>query len=338
MASNENPFGPSPLAVEAMQAVAEESNFYPDNNVAELRRKIAERHLLAIESVVVTAGSTSLLGIIARTLLSPGRNAVTSERSFIVYSIATKAAGGRLIEVPMHHDGFDLDAIADAIDQNTRIVFVANPNNPTGTIVGPDALDRFLTRIPDHVIVVLDEAYYDFAQYFAVARGVEYSHALEYVRQGRNVVVLRTFSKAHGLAGVRVGYGLGPAELMGYFGRMRTTFSVSVMAQAAALAALEDASHIRQALENNAEQSALLSNAISSMGYHVSPTWGNFLYCELGGDAGAIASALQVEGVIIRPLGAWGAPTAIRVTVGTPDQNQIFLKAFKKVMDGTPVR
>jgi len=152
MASNENPFGPSPLAIEAMQAVAEESNFYPDNNVAELRRKIAERHLLAIESVLVTAGSTSLLGIIARTLLSPGRNAVSSERSFIVYSIATKAAGGRLIEVPMRHDGFDLDAIADAIDQNTRIIFVANPNNPTGTIVGPDALDRFLTRIPDHVI------------------------------------------------------------------------------------------------------------------------------------------------------------------------------------------
>jgi len=338
MASNENPFGPSPLAIEAMQAVAEESNFYPDNNVAELRRKIAERHLLAIESVLVTAGSTSLLGIIARTLLSPGRNAVSSERSFIVYSIATKAAGGRLIEVPMRHDGFDLDAIADAIDQNTRIIFVANPNNPTGTIVGPDALDRFLTRIPDHVIVVLDEAYYDFAQYFAVARGVEYSRALEYVRQGRNVVVLRTFSKAHGLAGVRVGYGLGPAELIGYFRRMRTTFSVSVMAQAAASAALEDAGHIQQALENNAEQSALLSNAIFSMGYHVSTTWGNFLYCELGGDAGAIASALQVEGVIIRPLGAWGAPTAIRVTVGTPDQNQIFLKAFKKVMDGTPVR
>ena len=338
MASNENPFGPSPLAIEAMQAVLGECNFYPDNDISELRQKIAEHHKLPPEDVLVTAGSTSLLGIIARTLLAPGLNAITSERSFVIYRIATKAAGGRLVEVPMRDDGFYLEAITTAIDQNTRIVFLANPNNPTGTLVDAAALDRFLAHIPPSIIVVLDEAYYDFAHHFAAARGLEYSHSLDYVRQARNVVVLRTFSKVHGLAGVRVGYGLGPAEMMRYFARMRTTFSVSVVAQAAALAALGDEAHIHKALENNAEQSKLLSDGISALGYRVVPTWANFLYCELGEDAASVAKRLQAEGVIIRPLGPWGAPTAIRVTVGTPEQNQTFLRAFRKVMEKAPVR
>lgn len=338
MASNENPFGPSPLAVQAIQAVLGECNFYPDNDASELRQKLAERHKVEPEQIVPAAGSTSLLGIIARTLLKPGLNAVTSQRSFIVYPIVTKAAGGELIEVPMRDDAFDLDAIAVAIDRNTRIVFLANPNNPTGTLVLPDAVDSFLQKIPEHVIVILDEAYSDFAQYFAEARGVAYSHSLDYLRQGRNVVVLRTFSKAHGLAGLRVGYGMGPADLMGYFARMRTTFSVSVVAQAAALAALDDEAHTRKALENNAGQARRLAEALSELGYRVGPTWANFLYCELGEDAATFAKRLQQEGVIIRPLGPWGAPTAIRITIGTPEQNDTFLKAFRKVMERISVR
>ena len=338
LASNETPFGPSPRAVQAMQAVLRECNFYPDNDAGELREQLAERHHVEPEQVVVTAGSTSLLGIIARTLLSPGLNAVTSERSFIVYPIATKAAGGQLIEVPMRDNGFDLDALAAAIDHNTRLVFIANPNNPTGTLVGPDALDRFLEKVPEHVIVILDEAYCDFAQHFATARGTKYSHSLDYVRDGRKVVVLRTFSKAHGLAGVRVGYGLGPAELMSYFARMRTTFSVSSVAQAAALAALEDEAHTRKAVVNNSEQADWLVRRLAELGYRVLPTWANFVYCELGEDAAAVAKNLQNEGVIIRPLGPWGAPTAIRITIGTPEQNQTFLKAFKKVMEKAAVR
>lgn len=338
MASNENPYGPSPRAVQAMQAALAECNFYPDNDASELCQRLAERHKMQPEQVVPAAGSTALLGIITRTLLSPGLNAVTSERSFIIYPIATKAAGGRLIEVRMRNDGFDLDSIASAIDRNTRIVFLANPNNPTGTIFSAGELDRFLQKVPDHVIVVLDEAYYDFAQHFAAIRGFDYSCSPDYVREGRKVVVLRTFSKAHGLAGVRVGYGLGPAELMSYFARMRTTFSVSVLAQAAALAALEDVAHTRKAVENNAEQAERLIREISSLGYRVVPTWANFLYCELGEDAAAIARRFQAEGVIVRPLGPWGAPTAIRVTIGRPEQNEIFLKAFKKVMARTPVR
>jgi histidinol-phosphate aminotransferase len=338
MASNENPFGPSPKAVLAMQAALAESNFYPDNDAIELRQKLAEHHGVQPEQIVPTAGSTALLGIVARTLLSPGLNAITSERSFIVYPIATQAAGGKLIEVPMRSDGFDLDAIAATVDQHTRIIYISNPNNPTGTLIPAPELDRFLDRVPEHVIVILDEAYYDFAQYFAVSRGVDYSHALDYVNQGRRVVVLRTFSKAHGLAGVRVGYGIGPAELMSYFARMRTTFSVSVVAQAAALAALADEAHTERTLKNNAEQSERLLAGIAELGYHPIPTWANFLYCELGDDAAAVAKRLQIEGVIVRPLGPWGAPTAMRITIGTPDQNDFFLDAFKKVMARATVR
>jgi histidinol-phosphate aminotransferase len=199
-------------------------------------------------------------------------------------------------------------------------------------------VDRFLDKVPDHVVVVLDEAYCDFAQYFADQRGVDYSHGLDYIRQGRKVVVLRTFSKAHGLAGVRVGYGIGPAELMTYLARMRTTFSVSSVAQAAALAALEDEAHSRAAIVNNYVQAEVLTEEISEMGYRVVPTWANFLYCEGNEDAALVAERLQEEGVIVRPLGPWGAPRAIRVTIGTPEQNQFFLRAFKKVMAKAAVR
>ncbi len=338
MASNENPFGPSPKAVQAMQAVLADSNFYPDNDAIELQQKLAERHNVLPEQIVPTAGSTALLGIIARTLLSPGLNAITSERSFIVYPIATQAAGGQLIQVPMRNNGFDLNAIAAAIDQHTRIIYISNPNNPTGTLIAAKELDRFLDEVPEHVIVILDEAYYDFAEYFGRIRGVECSHALDYVNQGRKVVVLRTFSKAHGLAGVRVGYGIGPAELMSYFARMRTTFSISTVAQAAALAALDDETHVRKTLKNNAEQAERLVTGLVELGYAPIPTWANFLYCELGDDAAAIAKRFQTEGVIVRPLGPWGAPTAIRITLGTPEQNDVLLRAFKKVIERTAAR
>ncbi len=338
MASNENPFGQSTRAVEAMQAVLADSNFYPDNDVMELRQKLAEIHRVQPEQIVPTAGSTALLGIIARTLLSPGLNAVTSERSFIVYPIATQAAGGTLIQVPMRNDGYDLDAIAAVIDDKTRIIYLSNPNNPTGTIVTAQEIDRFLDKVPDHVVVILDEAYYDFAQHFAASRRVDYSHSLDYVNQGRKIVVLRTFSKAHGLAGVRVGYGIGPTELMSYLARMRTTFSVSTVAQAAALAALADENHTRKALINNAEQADVLASGLIELGFRPVRTWANFIYSELGEDSAAVAKQLQSEGVIIRPLGPWGASTAMRITIGTPEQNQFFLQAFKKVMQRVAVK
>ena len=196
--------------------------------------------------------------------------------------MAVQAAGGRLVEAPMRDDSFDLEAILAAIDSNTRIVFLANPNNPTGTMVEADVVEQFLARLPGHVVAVLDEAYYEFALHFAALRKIKYSNSLDYVRQGASVVVLRTFSKAHGLAGLRVGYGLGPAELLGYCARMRNTFSVSSVAQAAAAAALDDYHHIQRVVENNAQQSRVLSQGLSALGYRVVPTAANFLFCDLG--------------------------------------------------------
>lgn len=337
LASNENPFGPSPLAIAAIKAATSESHFYPDNGVVELTARLAEIHEVDPAQILVTAGSTTLLDILARTLLGPGLNAVTSKLSFIVYPIVTQAAGARLIEVPTLNDGYNLEGILAAVDGNTRVVYLANPNNPTGTVVDPDAIDRFLDRLPSHVITVLDEAYCDFASHFAAERGLEYSHALDYVRAGRPVVVLRTFSKAHGLAGLRVGYGMGPAELMGYFARMKPAFMVSSLGETAALAALADADHVKKAVENNARGAKLLAPAIAEMGIRVVPTWANFIFCHVGEEAAHLCQLLQEDGVIVRPMGGpWGAPDAFRVSIGTPEQNERFLGALKRARARIP--
>ena len=328
--SNENPFGPSARAVDAMRSALGTTNSYPDDDCRPLRLKLATHHGLPPEQVLVTAGSTGLLSLLCQTLLAPGLNAVTSERSFIVYSMAVRAAGSHLVEVPMRDDSFDLEAILAAIDTNTRIVFLANPNNPTGTMLEADVVERFLARVPGHVVAVLDEAYFEFAEHFAALRKIKYSNSLDYIRQGASVVVLRTFSKAHGLAGLRVGYGLGPAELLGYCARMRNTFSVSSVAQVAAMAALDDEYHIQRVVQNNALQSRVLSQELSALGYRVVLTAANFVFCNLGEDAAAFANCLQDEGVAVRPLASWGDPNCIRVTIGTPEQNQAFLQAVRR--------
>lgn len=329
--SNENPFGPSACAIDAMRGALAAGNSYPDDDCSQLRQKLASHHGLPSEQVLVTAGSTALLSLLCQTLLAPGLNAVTSECSFIVYSLAVQAAGAHLVEVPMQGDSFDLEAILAAVDSNTRIVFLANPNNPTGTMLEVVAVERFLAQLPGHVVLVLDEAYYEFALHFAALRKIKYSNSLKYIRQGASVVVLRTFSKAHGLAGLRVGYGLGPAELLGYCARMRNTFSVSSVAQAAAMAAINDTDHVQRVVENNVMQSRVLCQGLSGLGYRVVPTSANFVFCDLGEDAAAFANRLQDEGVAVRPLGHWGAPNCIRVTIGTPEQNQAFLQAVRKM-------
>jgi len=337
MASNENAFGPSPLAIEAIRRCAADIHVYPDNDLIELRGALAEINDIDPEQVMVTSGSTSFLDLIARTLLGPGRNAVTSKHSFIVYPLVTRATGARLIEVPTRNHHFDLDAIADAVDSDTRVVYLANPNNPTGTLLEATEIDRFLDRMPEHVITVLDEAYYDYASHFASQRGVDYSHALQYVRAGRRVVVLRTFSKAHGLAGLRVGYGFGPAELLGYFNRLKAPFMVSSLGETAAIAALADADHIAMSVRSNATEAERLRRELSALGISVVPTWANFLFCEVGDECPTLCQQLQDAGVIVRHMtGNWNAQHAFRVSVGTPEQNDCFLKAIKKVLVKVP--
>ena len=314
-----------------MQAVLADSSSYPDDEASTLRLKLAEHHGVRIEQVLVAGGLTEFLGMVARTFLATGLNALTSERSFIVYRLATQAANAQLIEVPVRRNGSDLPAIAAAVNRNTRLIFLANPNNPTGTLVTAEEVDHFLRQVPEHVVVVLDEAYYEFAADFAVRRSVKYSHSLDYVREGRKVVVLRTFSKVHGLAGVRVGYGIAPGELTALISRQRAMYCVSNLAQAAALAALEDLAHIRKAVENNTAQAGRLVPAISELGYSTTATWANFLYCDLGKDAGTFAARLQAEGILVRALAHWGAPQAIRITIGTPEQNKALLRVLRKL-------
>jgi len=328
--SNENPFGPSPLAIKAMQAVLSGCSEYPDDDASTLRLKLAEHHGVQVEQVLVADGLTEFLGMLARTFLGPGLNAVTSQRSFMVYRLATEAANAQLIEVPTRQEGFDLDAVAASINRNTGVIFLANPNNPTGTLVTADEVDHLLRRAPDQ-IVVLDEAYYDFAQDFAARRGATYSRSLDYVREGRNVVVLRTFSKVHGLAGVRVGYGIASPKSIALILRQRSMYCVSNLAQAGAIAAMDDSAHIRRTVDNNTDQAQRLFQQISEIGYAVTPTWGNFLYCDVGRDARGFSERMRLEGVLVRPLNSWGAPESIRITIGTPQQNEVLLGALRKL-------
>jgi histidinol-phosphate aminotransferase len=329
--ANESVYGPSPKAVAALRDSLQNSHWYPDDLSAVLRQRLAALHDVRPDQILVANGTTSLLGVIARTLLGPGRSAVTSACSFISYPMVSRAAGAELIETPLRNNGYDLDAMRASVTEDTRIVFIANPNNPTGTLIDADTVDRFLENVPQNVIVVLDEAYSDYTQYFAAQRSIQYSRSLNHVRADRNVVVLRTFSKAHGLAGVRVGYGIGAAELIAYFAQVQETFSVSSLAQAAALAALDDQEHVRHAVEKNAKQATWMTKEIGKLGYEVPETWANFVFLDVKQDAREFARRLRHEGVLVRPLGAWGAPRAIRVTIGTAEHNQIFLQALQAV-------
>jgi histidinol-phosphate aminotransferase len=339
MASNENPFGPSPLAIAAIRQAANGTNFYPDNDATDLRVALAEHHGIQPEQVLVTDGSTALIDITARTLLAPGLNAITSQRSFIVYSLVTRSAGGRLIEVPMRDDCFDLDAVAAAITPETRVVYIANPNNPTGTMFFADVLDRFIPRVPGDVMVVLDEAYSDYAEFHARQASQLYSRSIEYVKEGRqNVIVLRTFSKAHGLAGLRVGYGIGDPQLLRYFAQVRTAFSVSVVGEAGAIAALKDDAHIRLSVERNAEGVEYLTPRLQEMGFRVVPTSANFIYLETSEDPTQLGRRIQNEGCIVRSLAPWGIPNALRISVGTPEENRILVDALSRALRPMSVR
>jgi histidinol-phosphate aminotransferase len=328
---NENPFGPSPRAIEALRVALGEVHRYPEIQADELHDDIAAFHKVRREQVLVTAGATELLCIMARALLGPGLNAITSAKSFIVYKLATQATEGKLIEVTTRENGYDLGGISRAIDSNTRIVFIANPNNPTGTLLTAIEIDAFIERLPEHVLLVLDEAYGDFAEAFAQQRGTAYSNAANYIRADRNVILLKTFSKAHGLAGLRVGYGIGPARLISLLAPMRVIFSVSSAAQAATLAALRDVEHVQRAVENNTAQAEILSAGLRELGFPAPQTWANFIFCELSQDAAQFAERLRENGVIVQPLGMWGAPSAIRVSIGTPEQDARLLTVLGNI-------
>jgi histidinol-phosphate aminotransferase len=328
LASNENPFGPSPKAVAAMRAALDELNLYPDGAAFDLKRGLSERYGIGQEQIIVGNGSEELIANIGLALIdSPQDEIVTAEFSFPRYDAAAELAPCKLIKVPLGEGWrFDLDAIARAISGHTKIVFVANPNNPTGTIVTKPEMDSFLSRVPDDVLVVLDEAYFEFAQHCA-----DYPDGREYVLQGRNVASLRTFSKAHGLAGIRVGYGFVPEYLTPGIDRVRAPFDLNSLAQIAGIAALEDDEHVRRTLENNSRGLIFLTEVFESAGCCVTESFTNFLFVDVRRPAMEVFDGLLRKGYIVRPVG--GAATHIRVTVGTLKENEGFAAAFREIVN-----
>lgn len=325
LASNENPLGPSPLAVEAARKTLGESNRYPDGGGFYLRGALARKLGVAAENLILGGGSTELIDLVARTLLREGDEGLTSAGSFPLYSIVIRATGARLVEVPQREYNIDLTAMARAITPRTKLVFLANPNNPTGTMFTTGEFDEFLAQTPEGVLVALDEAYFDY-----VERG-DYSRSIERMGEGRAILVLRTFSKVYGLAGLRIGYGIGAAELLAEMNKLRSPFNTSNVAQAAALAALEDAEHVRRSVSSNRDGLAGLSRGLEALGVRAVPSFANFLLVDVGGDAQPVADELMKLGVIVRPMRWMGFPNAIRVTVGTSAENEKFLAALAQV-------
>jgi histidinol-phosphate aminotransferase len=326
LASNENPLGPSPRAVEACARAARDLTLYPDSNGFELKQALAHRFDLDPAQITLGNGSNDLLDLIARVFLTPGTSAVFSQYGFVVYPIATQACGARAIVTPARDWGHDLDAMAAAIEADTRLVFIANPNNPTGTWLGRDALRAFLQRVPEQVVVVLDEAYTEYVDDPAFPNG------LELLGEFPNLVVTRTFSKAYGLAALRVGYSASSPVIADLLNRVRAPFNVNALALAAAVAVLDDADYLRRSVANNRVGLQQLAQGCQRLGLSFIPSVGNFITVELPGEALPVYQKLLHEGVIVRPLQPYRMPRHLRVTVGLPEESERFLAALQKVL------
>jgi histidinol-phosphate aminotransferase len=322
LASNENPLGPSPNAVDALRKLLkspEEIGRYPDGSGYYLKNAISEKLSVGNEEIILGNGSNELIDTAARTFMGPGDDAVMAAPSFVVYSMAVRSVGGNAIETPLKNYAHDLDAMADAITKKTKMVFIANPNNPTGTIVKKDGFERFMGRAPEDVLVVMDEAYYEYV------RDAGYPDTLKYFRDGRNILVLRTFSKAYGLAGLRIGYGIAKKDIIEEMNKIREPFNTNSLAQIAATQALLDGGHIERSIQANEDGKAFLYKELGSMGLAYVPTEANFIYMPLNVEAKAVYEKLLKSGVIVRPAG----PKEIRVTIGLPDENKRFIEALK---------
>jgi histidinol-phosphate aminotransferase len=329
LASNENPFGVPESSKAAMARAAAELGRYPDANGFELKAALAARYDVPADWITLGNGSNDILEIAAHAFVQKGEAVVFSQYSFAVYALATQGVGGRAIVVPAVNYGHDLAAMAAAIDADTRLVYVANPNNPTGTFIGADEIEAFLKQVPQNVIVVLDEAY---NEYLAPEHQFE---SANWVRKYPNLVVSRTFSKAYGLAGLRVGFAIAQPDVTDLMNRIRQPFNVNSLAQAAAIAALNDKEFLAKGARNNAEGYKQMTAAFDELGLEYVPSFGNFVLVRVGADDGAGARvnlALLKQGVIVRPVAAYGLPQWLRVSIGLPQENAIFVEALKKAL------
>jgi histidinol-phosphate aminotransferase len=331
LASNEGPFGPFPQALEALERSAGELNRYPDGGAYRLRAALAERHGVRFEQIAMGSGADGLIDGISQAVLEAGEQIVCGWPSFPSYAIYARKLGAEPVQVPLRDDRYDLDALLNAITERTKLVYVCHPNNPTGTMNSRAELDAFFERVPDQVLTVLDQAYFEYVDDPDYADGID-----EYFKAGRQVIVLRTFSKIYGLAGARIGYGVGPAELVTALGKTRRAFDLTTPAQEAALASLDSSGELERRRQANAQGRAELERILTEAGYNVTgAAVGNFVFVDLGEDAQPWFEALLREGVIVRPLAGFGAPQAIRVTVGTPEEHAFLAEALARVRTAT---
>jgi histidinol-phosphate aminotransferase len=326
LASNENPLGPSPKGIEAAQAALGGANRYPDGGTHALRQTLAERRGVLQEEIFVGLGSSEIIDLASRVLLRAGLQGLTSEGTYAPFSVAIRASGAELVLVSQRHYAFDLDAIAEAITPKTGVIYLANPNNPTGSAFTGREFEDFLEKVPDGVLVVLDEAYI----HYAVSVGLRDS--AEAYRKRKNLLILRTFSKVYGLAGLRIGYAIGRAELLTAMNKLRTPFNTSGVAQAAALAALDDKQHVERCIATNALERKRLSDGLTKLGLRPVVSEANFVFVPVGPDAKDVSEELLHLGVIVRPLGWMGLPEAIRISVGVAEENEKCLAALAQVL------
>jgi histidinol-phosphate aminotransferase len=329
LASNENPLPPSDRVQKAIIAALSSLDRYPDGSGFYLRQALAKKHGVMPDQVVLGNGSNELIELLARSFLRPGDEAVVPHPSFVVYPMIVQAAGGVRVMVMLKDFRLDLDAMARAITPMTKIVFVANPNNPTATIVTRDEVEHFMSRVPERTIVVFDEAYIEFAM------GPDFPDTLSYVKQGRKLVVLRTFSTAASLAGLRVGYGIADADAVALMNRIRQPFNVNSLAQVAALAALDDEAHTLECVRMIEAGRHFLYDEFKRIGLQYVPSRANFILVDVGRNAADIYQKLLHQGVIVRPMTPFGLETALRITVGTPEENRTLVKALRVVLGKT---
>ncbi len=326
LASNENPLGPSPRAIEAAARAMQTANLYPDGNCYELRQAVAKHVGVAPEYFLFGNGSDELIHYIGLTFLMPGDEVITGYPSFVRYDAAAKLNDAVLHLVPLREHRFDLPAILKQVNARTKLIFIANPNNPTGTVVTADEVESFVRDLPSHVVVVFDQAYQEY-----VSRA-DYPDTLRYVREGRNIIILRTFSKAYALAGLRVGYAIAHPEIIDAINRVREPFNVNSVAQSAALAALHDQEHLQRAVALNRQGLEYFYAQCDRLGLKYVRSEANCLMVDLGRDTQPIFQQLLRRGVIVRTGHIFGLPTYLRITTGKPEENERFIRALEEVL------
>lgn len=326
LASNENLLGPSPKVIAAIKRELSNIYLYPEGPCTDLKKTLARKLNLPEEAIVISNGADNLILLIANAFIDEGDEVIMAQPTFPVYETAARIMGGRAIKVSLKDFTHDLSAMADQVTAKTKLLFVCNPNNPTGTIIKKRELEDLLARIPPRVIVVLDEAYGEFVE------DGDYPNSLDFIREGRQVVVLRTFSKVYSLAGLRIGYALGRSDLMESLNRVREPFPVNRLAQVAAIAALADEDHVAKSIRMVHEGKRYLYRELKGLGLSYVPSQANFILIDFGKDIGAVTYDLLKEGIIIRPGKMWGYATLGRVTIGRRDDNRMFIEALKRLM------